>query len=90
MSAYPDLDRLKSQLLVSGLQRTNNSLYQVINQLIDAFRSHLASVETSITATEESVVDLIDYEWSVLTDGDLIEPEPIYADGEVIMTYRPL
>lgn len=28
-------------------------------------------------------------EWSVLTDGDLIEPELIFASGEVIMTHVP-
>lgn len=27
--------RLKSQLLTSGIQKSNNALYQVINQLID-------------------------------------------------------
>lgn len=27
--------RLKTQLLAAGLQKTNNALYQVINQLID-------------------------------------------------------
>jgi len=33
------LDRLKSQLLTSGLQQRNSSLYQVIDQLIDYVRS---------------------------------------------------
>jgi hypothetical protein len=28
-------------------------------------------------------------EWSVLTDGDLIEPELIFASGDVIMTHTP-
>lgn len=28
-------------------------------------------------------------EWSVLTDGDLIEPELIFAGGDVIMTHIP-
>jgi hypothetical protein len=32
------LDRLKSQLLTSGLQERNHALYQVINQLIDCVR----------------------------------------------------
>lgn len=31
-----NLSRLKAQLLVSGIQQTNNPLWQVINQLIDA------------------------------------------------------
>lgn len=32
------LDRLKSQLMTSGLQQKDNSLFQVINQLIDFLR----------------------------------------------------
>jgi hypothetical protein len=31
----------------------------------------------------------IDRQWSVLTDGDLIEPELIFAGGDVIMTHIP-
>lgn len=37
----PQLDRLKSQLLTSGLSAKDNPLYQVINQLIDALRQSL-------------------------------------------------
>lgn len=35
MSIQPDLSRLKSQLLVSGLQQKDNPLFQVVNGLID-------------------------------------------------------
>ena len=35
-SSLPDLTQLKSILLTSGLQQTNNALWQVINSLIDA------------------------------------------------------
>lgn len=35
---YPKLDRLKAQLLQSGIQQKNQPLYQVVNQLIDAVR----------------------------------------------------
>ena len=48
MSVQPKLDRLKSQLLVSGLQQKDNPLFQVVNQLIN-------SVEQSIGATGEAI-----------------------------------
>jgi hypothetical protein len=35
-SSLPDLNQLKSVLLTSGVQQTNNALWQVINSLIDA------------------------------------------------------
>src|SRR5262245_25269579 len=38
------LDRLKSQLLTSGLQERNNALWQVINQLIDFLRRNIDTV----------------------------------------------
>lgn len=38
----PPVDRLKAQLLGSGLQQQNFPLYQVINQLIDALRQTIA------------------------------------------------
>lgn len=37
-STLPDLSRLKSQLLTSGVQQSNNPLWQVINQLVDALQ----------------------------------------------------
>lgn len=39
-----DLDRLKSTLLTSGLQKKDNNLYQVISQLIEAVRAFQLSV----------------------------------------------
>lgn len=44
------LDRLKSQLLTSGLQERNNALFQVINQLIDYLRQGIDSVQSQINA----------------------------------------
>jgi len=35
-ASLPDLNQLKSVLLTSGIQQTNNALWQVINSLIDA------------------------------------------------------
>lgn len=37
----------------------------------------------------ERTVNGVDREWSVLTDGNLIEPELIFAGGDVIMTHMP-
>jgi len=50
MATQPSLDRLKSQLLTSGLQERNNSLYQVINQLIDNLRQNIDSTQGQISA----------------------------------------
>lgn len=44
------IDRLKAQLLTSGLSQRNSSLYQVINQLIDALREGLNEIETQVAA----------------------------------------
>jgi hypothetical protein len=48
------IDRLKSQLLVSGLQQDNFALYQVINQLIDQL-SHNATAINNLAASIPSV-----------------------------------
>jgi hypothetical protein len=42
------LDRLKSQLLVSGIQQRDNALYQVINQLIGYVRQLIDETEGAI------------------------------------------
>jgi Collagen triple helix repeat (20 copies) len=44
------IDRLKAQLLTSGLSQKNQPLYQVINTLIDAVRQSLVGVQ-NITGT---------------------------------------
>ena len=44
----PDLNRLKSVLLTSGLQQTNNALWQVINSLIDAIGQATGALTTQI------------------------------------------
>ena len=45
------LDRLKSQLLTSGIQQQNQALFQVINQLIDYLRS---TIDLAATAAATS------------------------------------
>ena len=48
------LDRLKSQLLTSGLQQENFALFQVINQLIDFLRGEMAATEAAISGSSGS------------------------------------
>lgn len=59
MSVQPSLDRLKSQLLVSGLQTRDNPLFQVINGIID-------SVKQSIDTTSNTI-GAINLAWSAIT-----------------------
>ena len=133
MAIQPDLDRLKSTLVTSNIQKDNPALYQVIVQLIGAvkllqgiFITDIATVAGNIppnvanlnflTHNDESVnlhnsrqliagsnvtfddtvvnqriinVNITEREWSVLTDGDLIEPELVFAGGDVIMSHIP-
>lgn len=44
------IDRLKAQLLTSNLSQRNHTLYQVINQLIDALREGLNEIENQVAA----------------------------------------
>lgn len=122
-----DLDRLRAQLLASGIQQTNNALFQVVEQLIRELRntnnatgassggiSSSLSALTLLTSTNqatslpnsrqliagdninfddsvanERTISVANVQWSVLTDGDLIEPELIFAGGDVIMLHIP-
>lgn len=51
-----DLKRLKAQLLTSGLQQTNNALFQVINQLIDALTDSLGTGSGGIITVDLTAV----------------------------------
>lgn len=81
----PDLDRLKVTLLKSGLQQKDQPLFQVINTLIDYLRKSFGIVQTDIADVSGSIAAITHPSWDVLTDGDLVNPELIFADGEVIM-----
>lgn len=86
----PNFARLKSQLATSGLAQTNITLFQIINSLIDAMTQMQDATGESITNTVTNIISTsLSTEWDVLTDGDLIEPELIYAGGEVIMGHKP-
>lgn len=58
-----DLDRLKSQLLTSGLSQKDQPLYQVINQLIDAVRQSIKTTDSAFNALNQ-----------VISNGGLIGP----------------
>ena len=126
------LNRLRSTLLKTNLQQTNQPLFQVINTLIDSL---FASINTAAAASSGSggggalsdqpyltssnalvalpfsrqliagtnisfddsvfgertvnVPDPPDREWSVLTTGDVDNPELVFAGGQVIMLHTP-
>jgi len=64
----PDLDRLKSVLLNSGLQIQNNALYQVINQLIDWARQIQIALNANISSVGGAVNDLSDQNFLTWAD----------------------
>lgn len=71
------LDRLKSQLLTSGLQERNHALYQVINQLIDCVRqgfSEQAGLISSSGGGGSSVTNIENNFLSVETGEGYEEP----------------
>ena len=65
------LGKLKSVLLTSGLQKENQPLYQVINQLIDALIGVANATITAIDDSSGSSADLTAIEAAqLLTSGD--------------------
>lgn len=65
MAIKPEvIDRLKAQLLTSGIQQQNQPLFQVINQLIDAVRS------ATVTATETAAGSGVSFGQSFITEGN--------------------
>jgi len=52
-----NLDRLKAQLLTSGLSQSNSALYQVINQLIDATRQLQSEINASINTINQTIIN---------------------------------
>jgi hypothetical protein len=56
-SAFPDLDRLQSQLLTSGLQNKDQPLYQVISQLITFARKLQEALNARIDTTAGTISD---------------------------------
>lgn len=124
MNKQPDLDRLNSWLITSGLQQKNPPLFQVISGLINAVRQFQNAINGDIINISNTVNNIIineknkgnilqlmmndNYspepdifmigsqsgssefvEWSVLTNGDPVSPELIFAGGDVIMVHVP-
>ncbi len=85
--AQVNLSRLQSQLLTSGIQQSNNALYQVITQLLFAVQQiQNASSSSSVIPTPTEV----DGYWTPLTDGDLDETDLIFSNGDAIMVFIPV
>lgn len=78
--ATPQLDRLKSQLLASGLQQRDNPTWQVINQLIDFLRQ----ANIAITVLEENGGGSGDGITELTTDVVAVGP------GVAVATIQPL
>ncbi len=75
------LDRLKSQLLTSGLSQQNQPLFQVINQLIDYLRSTIDLAATAAAASSGSGSTVNQYIQQILLEdggggGDEATPIP--------------
>lgn len=51
MTSIDGLDRLKSQLLTSGIQQENSALFQVINQLIDYLRQTIDATNQALSGS---------------------------------------
>lgn len=83
----PRIARLKSQLAITGLQKKDNVLFQVINELIKSV-SELDILIASLSTSGSGGISSVG-EWSVLTNGDATTPELIFAGGDVIMTFVP-
>ncbi len=76
MPNISSLDRLKSQLQTTGLQRTNFPLYQLINQLIDYLRK-------SIDLAAQEVADLGAITTpSSIPDSHVVIGTPYYDSGD--------
>jgi hypothetical protein len=64
------LDRLKSQLLTSGLSEKNQPLFQVINQLIDYLRSTIDLAATAAAASSGGSSSVTNIIQQIMLDGD--------------------
>lgn len=88
-SQQVDLSRLKTILLTSGLQKRDNPLFQVINQLIAAVQQNLGVVSSHIVTSSSGSGASSIVAWDILTDGNIDETELIFAGGEAILTHMP-
>lgn len=61
MGEQPNIQKLKAQLLLTGLQRKDNPLFQVINELVIAVSQSIGVTGETITAAVSSIP------WGVIT-----------------------
>lgn len=75
----------------SGGGGSTTSVTNIVNnltQMVDLFGSSDGSGDDFISPPSSGGT-AIDRQWSVLTNGDPVSPELIFADGDVIMTHIP-
>lgn len=70
----PNLNKLQSILQTSGLSESNNALYQVINQLINATKQLQLSQSQSINGNTTDITTLEDQEYLTSADDHLVLP----------------
>lgn len=70
-----DLDRLQSQLLISGLQQSNNPLYQVINQLITTAKNLNAALAIVINGGGTPSGGLVNQNYLTFLDNSAVLPQ---------------
>lgn len=124
------ISRLRTQLVTSGLQKRDNPLFQVINQLIGLLQDVGNNAQTAINNIDTGLADAdfitwtdestllpnsrnllagtgitfddsianertinssagVATEWSVLTNGEVTNPELVFAGGDVVMLHIP-
>jgi Collagen triple helix repeat (20 copies) len=76
MPNIPALDRLKSQLQTTGLQRSNMPLYQIINQLIDYLRQSVDLTTTGLASVNNTLNS------SIAPITQIISGVPYFDSGE--------
>lgn len=68
MALIDRIDRLKSQLLTTGLSRKDQPLFQVIDQLITTFRDLIVQVNAIITGVSGTITGLENADFITFTD----------------------
>lgn len=72
-----DIDRLKSQLVMSGIQQSNPALFQVINQLITAAQQIIGESNTTGTDTsglQSTIASMLAANYLMSTDESIAFP----------------
>lgn len=73
-TTIPNLDKLKSTLQTSGLSQSNNALFQVINQLIDATKQLQVAQSELIDTNTVDIVTLSEQEFLTSANDHLVLP----------------